>query len=1503
MNRAKKIFSFMLTLILVLGEFAGLGIKAEAYSKYTDMGNIPEVVASASFVGPELNDEVKNIEYKLVSPTYHYVTVSFAGWYRENQYGDYVYYDKKVFGPGSYKPFVRVRSETGSGFYYDKYFKLKKDTVLKVGTVEYKFESINDLYDSYGYGYSFYSGPEFYIKDVEAFKSIDVINDGHGSAYADTALANPGVYVTLTSKPKDGYIFKEWQVISGGVNMEGNRFKILTEDIVIKAIFEPKYHEVGTVGEITATSNYLDPKIGEKVGKPLVTITEPTDKGLKVNKTVWCRVEGNRDIECKQTDVFEEGKTYRLWCQIDSRGIEVASSGLCDYYTITEDTTLEVNDTKWKGETAYDHFKDMGYATKWFYGPKVTAVDKRPISGTVFYKSLLKAGEPAELGYTGKIADASANGKKLYYKWQRASSENGPWTDVVGGDIAAYVPTAFDIDKYLRVSVTAEGFEGSVAAPARHIEKLPNKEKPVHALLETEAPYNRVTVTNARAGQEYLIKSLGLGQNQSWTVNTRDWSDAVAVTQDCAFQFGCEADKYVYVYTRYAETGTTSAGEKIDESRINTMNEVWMTDLRVDKEKMEISKGGVEVLSVYPVPENANYFPGYGLGTWDDITVNWINNEESVQLFANEEGTPYEPDNEAHKKLKTIYIKGVKPDNHVEIIAEKTWGVSDVARAVGIVTVQDEDGTVPLYDLWFAGVTVRPGDTDVAIEFSRDPVNGKLDNMLIGPEVNTNPKISFKRGEGDYILADIPEDAPNGEYVYRAIYMADVNGELQNRHSKFSISVNNTYASVQNMRLSMEQYTAEQGEEFCLSAYDVPTDMVRWTIAGVSANVATVNDGIVSVNQTAEEGTEFVVRAKAGNLIRNCKVKVCNPKMVIVDDSYAEEPGTGRYREGDTVNISAGVNENFVFNGWDCEDGLIWYESGADASFRMPDHDVELRAVWAEPWTTFTTYTVSFNMCGKAATNVPRNQVVSENGFAVRPETDPEAEGYVFADWYADEECTTVFDFEKTPIVKKTTIYAGWTEAENNILPGASEEDDSVWNLFEDAGEHIYKLKGTNAETEIKNSNSKSSVYYDAVLKGDEIVVKLIGERKAAAKAANSVLEFNMGAAGVLEYTLPVQYVKPVFKLSKKTVPIVGGTVYTTLLKKTGNGSFVPYEAEKDSVSISGEAKISVSANGKLRAEVPAKGKYKISVKKAGWDGSIDLSMKAAKSTDLYVDLGDTKTIVLNTHAKEQVFTYDCYAKGVPAAAGSVEIKDSRKSGLVKVENGKVIVAFPSAEIKKGTYQITLSVGKDKVKLKVKVSDKELKNSVGFKVISRLDVVTGQSMIMKPVFKEAGGKISSVSVNEAGYAVSVNSAGDIVVAYAGTGLTAKKPVIGSLTIKMIVEGIADPFECTTAKLKAKKSSPKVRAAAVVMPADQSPGATVIVSTYKDGSGKLRALEPETVEITQKKKVEAVVDGLDKTRINVTGLAAKSGTVKLKLTFRGEYEKKLSVKVKAGKTTK
>lgn len=68
--------------------------------------------------------------------------------------------------------------------------------------------------------------------------TVTVKTDGNGIAFASPLLAVAGTEITLTAMPKKGYHFKEWQVISGGVTIENNKFLMPDSNVEVNAVFE-----------------------------------------------------------------------------------------------------------------------------------------------------------------------------------------------------------------------------------------------------------------------------------------------------------------------------------------------------------------------------------------------------------------------------------------------------------------------------------------------------------------------------------------------------------------------------------------------------------------------------------------------------------------------------------------------------------------------------------------------------------------------------------------------------------------------------------------------------------------------------------------------------------------------------------------------------------------------------------------------------------------------------------------------------------------------------------------------------------------------------------------------------------------------------------------------------------------------------------------------------------------------------------------------------------------
>ena len=80
-------------------------------------------------------------------------------------------------------------------------------------------------------------------------RTIKLTVEGYGSANSSTASAVPGTTVTINATPNEGYVFQEWQVISGGVTIAepkkaSTTFVVGEENVEIKAIFkEPSFED------------------------------------------------------------------------------------------------------------------------------------------------------------------------------------------------------------------------------------------------------------------------------------------------------------------------------------------------------------------------------------------------------------------------------------------------------------------------------------------------------------------------------------------------------------------------------------------------------------------------------------------------------------------------------------------------------------------------------------------------------------------------------------------------------------------------------------------------------------------------------------------------------------------------------------------------------------------------------------------------------------------------------------------------------------------------------------------------------------------------------------------------------------------------------------------------------------------------------------------------------------------------------------------------------------
>lgn len=76
---------------------------------------------------------------------------------------------------------------------------------------------------------------------------------------------------------------------------------------------------------------------------------------------------------------------------------------------------------------------------------------------------------------------------------------------------------------------------------------------------------------------------------------------------------------------------------------------------------------------------------------------------------------------------------------------------------------------------------------------------------------------------------------------------------------------------------------------------------------------------------------------------------------------------------------------------------------------------------------TVESYMVTFSRNTEVTvTGMPSPQNIEEGKLVTRPTSDPSTSLYEFTGWFADEACTTPFDFDTVTVTSRLTIYAGW---------------------------------------------------------------------------------------------------------------------------------------------------------------------------------------------------------------------------------------------------------------------------------------------------------------------------------------------------------------------------------------------------------------------------------------------------------------------------------------------
>ena len=192
--------------------------------------------------------------------------------------------------------------------------------------------------------------------------TVTVTTAGGGTASASSTSATAGTEITLTATPNTGYHFKEWQVMSGGVTIQGNKFTMPGENVEIKAIFE-KNTSTGPIG--TGTTTYPITVMNSKNGG-VTASHKSAAKGALVTLTVT----PDKGYVLETLNAFDQtGNALPLTQQNGKYGFTMPASAVTVKATFMDDNTM------------LNFFVDVS-ASDYYYDAVLWAVGKGITGGT-----------------------------------------------------------------------------------------------------------------------------------------------------------------------------------------------------------------------------------------------------------------------------------------------------------------------------------------------------------------------------------------------------------------------------------------------------------------------------------------------------------------------------------------------------------------------------------------------------------------------------------------------------------------------------------------------------------------------------------------------------------------------------------------------------------------------------------------------------------------------------------------------------------------------------------------------------------------------------------------------------------------------------------------------------------------------------------------------------------------------------------------------------------------
>ena len=240
------------------------------------------------------------------------------------------------------------------------------------------------------------------------------------------------------------------------------------------------------------------------------------------------------------------------------------------------------------------------------------------LTGNVYYTSSIVYGRSVSTAASVTPAEATKA-----YQWQRSTNGGSTWTNIDGATRGSYTPVAADMGENvrIRVVVTAEGYLGEIVGMPVKVSKAANDNTPappaVAAQKDDSGAYKKFVISDFNSNQEYVYTTSAPTSGNKWPTPPSGTPITSATVENLT------AGSTYYIYTRFKETDTHTAGSKISSSSVllddeNKLNRIILTDAggKVyssygNGNTIYIQKGTSVTLNVTKNPVDANKWSAF----------------------------------------------------------------------------------------------------------------------------------------------------------------------------------------------------------------------------------------------------------------------------------------------------------------------------------------------------------------------------------------------------------------------------------------------------------------------------------------------------------------------------------------------------------------------------------------------------------------------------------------------------------------------------------------------------------------------------------------------------------------------------------------------------------------------------------------------------------------------------------------------------------------------------